>query len=164
VALVNGYSGICARTEKGGLVGVVVVGIDGSEGAAYALDYAIKEAAAHGHRMRLVSAWEIPASVLTSGVASREFYEEFEKQAAKAAREAALRVAELEPSVRCEEVVVEGQAAKALLAGAVGADLLVVGRRGHGTFREMLLGSVSRQLTVHAKCPLVLVPPPGESQ
>jgi hypothetical protein len=117
VALVNGYPGICARTEKGGLVGVVVVGIDGSEGAAYALDYAIKEAAAHGHRMRLVSAWEIPASVLTSGVASREFYEEFEKQAAKAAREAALRVAELEPSVRCEEVVVEGQAAKALLAG-----------------------------------------------
>jgi nucleotide-binding universal stress UspA family protein len=145
-------------------MGVVVVGIDGSEGAAHALEYAIKEAAAHGHRLRLVSAWEIPPSVLTSGVASREFYEEFEKQAARAAHEAAAKVAALEPTVQYEEVVVEGQAAKALLASAVGADLLVVGRRGHGTFREMLLGSVSRQVTVHARCPLVLVPPPIEDQ
>lgn len=145
-------------------MGVVVVGIDGSEGAAHALDYAIKEAAAHGHRLRLVSAWEIPPAVLTSGVASIEFYEEFEKQAAKSAHEAAARVAELEPTLQYEEVVVEGQAAKALLAGAEGADLLVVGRRGHGTFRDMLLGSVSRQVTVHAKCPLVVVPPPLEDR
>jgi nucleotide-binding universal stress UspA family protein len=141
-------------------MGVVVVGIDGSEGSVHALDYAIKEAAAHGHRLRLVSAWEIPPSVLTSGLASKEFYEEFEKQAARAAHEAAERVAKSEPSVKYEEAVVQGQAAKALLANSEDADLLVVGRRGHGTFREMLLGSVGRQVTVHAKCPIVLVPPP----
>ena len=111
---------------------------------------------AHGYRLRLVSAWEIPPSVLTSGVASKDFYEEFEKQAVRVAREAAAVVAEVEPSVECEEVVVEGQAAKALLASAEGADLLVVGRRGHGTFREMLLGSVSRQRWTSARprrCP-----------
>jgi nucleotide-binding universal stress UspA family protein len=142
-------------------MGVVVVGVDGSEGAAYALEYAAKEAAAHGHRLRLVSAWEIPPAVLTSGVASKEFYEEFEKQAGKAAHEAAAGVAKSQPSVECEEVVVEGQAAKALLANAEDADLLVVGRRGRGTFREMLLGSVSRQVTVHARCPVVVVPPPA---
>lgn len=145
-------------TRKGGTMGVIVVGVDGSEGAALALDYAVKEAAVHGYRLRLVSAWEIPPSVLTSGVASREFYEEFERQAATVASEAATRVSQLEPAVEHEEVVVEGQAAKALLANAEDADMLIVGRRGHGTFREMLLGSVSRQLTVHAKCPLVLVP------
>lgn len=145
-------------------MGVVVVGIDGSEGAAYALEYAVKEAAAHGHRLRLVSAWEIPPSVLTSGVASKEFYEEFEKQATRAAHEAAARAKEINPSVKYEEVVVEGQPAKALLASAADADLLVVGRRGHGTFREMLLGSVSRQVTVHAKCPLVLVPRPADER
>jgi nucleotide-binding universal stress UspA family protein len=145
-------------------VGVIVVGTDGSEGAAHALDYAMKEAAAHGYLLRLVSAWEVPPSVLTSGIASGDFYEEFEKQAAKAAHEAAVRVAELEPSVKCEEVVVEGQAARALLASAEDADLLVVGRRGHGTFREMLLGSVSRQVTVHAKCPIVLVPLPADDR
>jgi nucleotide-binding universal stress UspA family protein len=107
-----------------------------------------------------VSAWEIPPSVLASVVASKEFYEEFRENAVMVAKEAAARVAELAPQVEHEEVVVEGQAAKALLANAEDADLLVVGRRGHGSFREMLLGSISRQVVVHAKCPLVIVPHP----
>ena len=141
-------------------MGVIVVGVDGSEGSKYAVDYAAKEAAVHGHRLRLVGAWEIPPSVLTAGIAGRDFYEEFEKQAVRALEEAAARVTAVAPSVAHEEVVAEGQAAKVLLANAEDADMLVVGRRGYGTFREMLLGSVSRQLTVHAKCPLVLVPSP----
>jgi nucleotide-binding universal stress UspA family protein len=141
-------------------MGVIVVGVDGSEGAAYALDFAIKEAAVRGSRLRVVSAWEIPASVLASVVASKEFYEEFRENAVTVAREAAARAAELEPSVEHEEIVVEGQAAKALLNNAQDAELLVVGRRGHGSFREMLLGSISRQVVVHAKCPLVIVPSP----
>jgi nucleotide-binding universal stress UspA family protein len=145
-------------------VGVIVVGVDGSEGARHALDFAIKEAAVRGSRLRMVSAWEIPPSVLASVVASKEFYEEFQKNAAAVARDAAARVAELGPSVEHEEVVVEGQAAKALLSNAEDAELLVVGRRGHGSFREMLLGSISRQVVVHAKCPLVIVPPPGQDR
>jgi nucleotide-binding universal stress UspA family protein len=145
-------------------MGIIVVGVDGSEGAAYALDYAIKEAAVHGFRLRVVSAWEIPPTVLASVVASKEFYEEFRNNAVAVAEEAAARVTELEPSVEHEELVVEGQAAKALLANAEDADLMVVGRRGHGSFREMLLGSISRQVVVHAKCPLVIVPPPGEDK
>lgn len=143
-------------------MGVIVVGVDGSEGSGHALDFAIKEAAAHGYRLRLVSAWEIPPSVLASVVASREFYDEFGKNAVAVAREAAARVAELEPSVEHEEVVVEGQAGRALLGNADDADVLVVGRRGLGTFREMLLGSISRQVVIHAKCPVVVVPPPGQ--
>jgi nucleotide-binding universal stress UspA family protein len=142
-------------------MGVIVVGIDGSEGAGHALDFAIKEAAVRGSRLRMVSAWEIPASVLASVVASKEFYEEFRENAVAVARDAAARVAELAPSVEHEEIVVEGQAAKALLANAEDAELLVVGRRGHGSFREMLLGSISRQVVVHAKCPLVIVPSPA---
>jgi nucleotide-binding universal stress UspA family protein len=145
-------------------VGVIVVGVDGSEGAGHALDFAIKEAAVRGSRLRMVSAWEIPPSVLASVVASKEFYEEFRENAIAVARDAAARVAELEPSVEHEEVVVEGQAAKALLSNAGDAELLVVGRRGHGSFREMLLGSISRQVVVHAKCPLVIVPLPGQDR
>ena len=141
-------------------MGVIVVGVDGSEGSNHALDYAAEEAVLRGARLRLVGAWEIPPSVLTAGMASKDFYEGFERQALAAVREAAVRIAGQYPSVACEEVVAEGQAAKVLLANAEDADLLVVGRRGYGTFREMLLGSVSRQLTVHAKCPLLLVPPP----
>ena len=62
-------------------MGIIVVGVDGSEGAAHALDYAIREAAIHGFRLRVVSAWEIPPSVLASVVASKEFYEEFRNNA-----------------------------------------------------------------------------------
>jgi nucleotide-binding universal stress UspA family protein len=152
------------RVEKGGSMGVIVVGVDGSQGAAYALDFATREAAMRRVKLRVVSAWEIPPSVLASVVASKEFYEEFRENAANAAREAAARVAELEPAVEHEEIVVEGQAAKAILANAGDAELLVVGRRGHGSFREMLLGSISRQVVVHAKCPLVIVPNPAQEQ
>jgi nucleotide-binding universal stress UspA family protein len=141
-------------------MGVIVVGVDGSEGAAIALDFAMKEAALRGSRLRLVSAWEIPASVLASVVAGKEFYEEFRENAIKVAQEAAALVNEREPGVEHEEIVVEGQAAKVLLEHSEDAELMVVGRRGHGSFREMLLGSISRQVVVHAKCPLVIVPSP----
>lgn len=141
-------------------MGVIVVGVDGSEGAAIALDFAVKEAALRGSKLRMVSAWEIPPSVLASVVAGKEFYEEFRENAIRVAQEAAALVEEREPSVEHEELVVEGQAAKALLENATDAELMVVGRRGHGSFKEMLLGSISRQVVVHAKCPLVIVPSP----
>ena len=136
------------------------MGVDGSEGAAIALEFAMKEASLRGSKLRLVSAWEIPASVLASVVAGKEFYEEFRETAIRVARDAAELVAEQEPGVEHEEIVVEGQAAKVLLEHSDDAELMVVGRRGHGSFREMLLGSISRQVVVHAKCPLVIVPSP----
>ncbi|MCE5254828.1 MAG: universal stress protein [Actinomycetia bacterium] len=141
-------------------MGIIVVGVDGSEGAAIALDFAMKEAALRGSKLRIVSAWEIPASVLASVVAGKEFYEEFRENAIRVAQEAAALVDEKEPTVEHEEVVVESQAAKALLDNATDAELMVVGRRGHGTFTEMLLGSISRQVVAHAKCALVIVPAP----
>jgi nucleotide-binding universal stress UspA family protein len=145
-------------------MGVIVVGVDGSEGAAIALDFAIEEAALRDSKLRIVSAWEIPASVLASVVAGKEFYEEFRETAIRVAAEAAALVEEKEPDVEHEEIVVEGQAAKALLDNATDAELMVVGRRGHGSFTEMLLGSISRQVVVHAKCPLVIVPSPKLKQ
>jgi nucleotide-binding universal stress UspA family protein len=45
-----------------------------------------------------------------------------------------------------------------LLEEAADADLLVVGSRGLGGFRGLLLGSVSQQCAHHAPCPLVIVP------
>ncbi len=141
-------------------MGIIVVGVDGSEGAAIALDFAMKEAALRGSKLRIVSAWEIPASVLASVVAGKEFYEEFRENAIQIARDAAALVDELEPGVEHEELVVEGQAAKALLENSTDAELMVVGRRGQGTFTEMLLGSISRQVVAHAKCALVIVPAP----
>jgi len=57
---------------------------------------------------------------------------------------------------------VTGHAADALLGQAADADLIVVGRRGLGGFRSLLLGSVSQQVVQHATCPVVVVQQPGQ--
>jgi nucleotide-binding universal stress UspA family protein len=61
--------------------------------------------------------------------------------------------------VEVERVVVEGPAGGALVEASRGAELLVVGSRGRGGFKGLLLGSVSQQCAHHAECPVVIVPP-----
>jgi nucleotide-binding universal stress UspA family protein len=54
--------------------------------------------------------------------------------------------------------------ASALIEASDGADLLVVGSRGLGGFRGLLLGSVGHQCVLHARCPVVIIRPPAEDQ
>lgn len=56
---------------------------------------------------------------------------------------------------------VEGRAAQVLLDSVTETDMLVVGSRGHGGVVGALLGSVSRQVIAHARCPVVVVPTPA---
>jgi nucleotide-binding universal stress UspA family protein len=65
-------------------------------------------------------------------------------------------------TVEIERRVVQGRAAAALVNESRGADLLVVGSRGHGGFAGLLLGSVSQQCAHHAACPVVIVHPRPE--
>jgi nucleotide-binding universal stress UspA family protein len=62
--------------------------------------------------------------------------------------------------------IVQGPPAQVLLDAAAGAQMLVVGSRGHGTLAGMLLGSVSQHCVQHAPCPVVVIPPdePQESR
>jgi nucleotide-binding universal stress UspA family protein len=59
--------------------------------------------------------------------------------------------------VHVDATVAEGPAASVLVDAAEGADLLVVGSRGHGGFVGLLLGSVSQQCVTHAPCPVLVV-------
>jgi nucleotide-binding universal stress UspA family protein len=136
----------------------IVVGVDGSENGRAALEFAAKEAVLRGARLRIVSAWEIPAAALASVGLSRDFFDEFKDQAVSVVHAAAARLTELQPSVPYEERAMQGQAGNVLLEEALDATLLVVGNRGHGGFRGLLLGSVSRQVLQHARCPVVVVP------
>ncbi len=141
----------------------IVVGVDGSAGSQVAVEFAAREAAAHRAALRIVSAWEVPPSVLSSGGVAPDIYQSFEAEARHIVKEAAARVAELEPTVPREERLVEGHAGNALVGEAQTADLVVIGRRGHGALTELLLGSISHQVADHAKCPVVIVPPAPET-
>jgi nucleotide-binding universal stress UspA family protein len=64
---------------------------------------------------------------------------------------------------------VEGRVAVGTAAGELAAfgdelDLLVVGSRGHGPLRRLILGSTSVQLTREARCALLIIPRPGGSE
>jgi len=61
------------------------------------------------------------------------------------------------PAVKVETAVVEGRAAQVLVDRAQGADLLVVGNRGHGGLAGAFLGSVSFNCAAHSPCPVVVV-------
>jgi nucleotide-binding universal stress UspA family protein len=140
---------------------VIVVGVDHSEGAKEALRFAVEEAHLRRTTLRAVHAWEfgyigapgIEGSVPVLGAELSEH-----REAAEAALDATVR--ETIPDVggvKIERRVVEGAAAAVLVEESRGADLLVVGSRGHGGFAQLLLGSVSQQCAQHAECPVVIV-------
>jgi nucleotide-binding universal stress UspA family protein len=58
---------------------------------------------------------------------------------------------------RVDGRLVEGNAAESIIEAAEGADLIVVGSRGRGGLRSLLLGSVSSAVIHHTRCPTVVV-------
>jgi nucleotide-binding universal stress UspA family protein len=141
-------------------VGRIVVGADGSEGAVQALRFAIEEARIRGAELRAVTAWHVPPAVYGSGWApATTDLDEFRKLAESALRESVEEAGAAEAGVEVAPVVREGNPVDVLLAESEGADLLVLGTRGMGGFKGLLLGSVSQQCAHHATCPVVIVPP-----
>ena len=140
----------------------IVVGIDGSDTAANALDWAMAEAAVRQASLEVVHAWSTPYAYAPMGVGTMPIdpatYERDAKELLADEVDRALERAAVQPP-EVHRVLSEGPAAATLLHAAAGADLLVVGTRGRGGVTEMVLGSVSRQCTHHAPCPVVVVPP-----
>jgi nucleotide-binding universal stress UspA family protein len=137
----------------------IVVGVDGSEASRRALTWARDEAMLRSLPLEVVSAWGMPPvpvvpeisawsaeAVADMGPATKEMVEEM------------LRDVVAERDLDVEVSVVQGAPAAALLDEAADAELLVVGSRGLGGFRSLLLGSVSQQCAQHAPCPVVIVP------
>jgi nucleotide-binding universal stress UspA family protein len=151
-------------------MGTIVVGVDGSPAALAALRFALAEARLRGARLVALYAWVLPLAeapgpfLLGWPDEVGPTVDQLGPALGRAAEErlaAALReVADEAEGVEVERRAVEGPAATMLLEAAAGADLLVVGSRGHGGFRGLLLGSVSQQCAQHARCPVVIVPAP----
>jgi nucleotide-binding universal stress UspA family protein len=143
-------------------MGVIVVGVDGSEGAKAALRFALEETRLREDTLRAVHAWHVDLSVpgIEAAYQPPATALEEHRRFAEAALEAALSEVGVDAGgVEIERRVVEGRPAAALVEESRGADLLVVGSRGHGGFAGLLLGSVSQQVVHHADCPVVVVRP-----
>jgi nucleotide-binding universal stress UspA family protein len=145
--------------NEGTKVATIVVGVDGSESARHAARFGLEEARIHNARLRLVSVWHIPLAVYASPLAPPpmpDLNEDLEALARDAIEATVAELGSVE-GVEIDRVVRQGQPAAILVEEAANADLLVVGSRGLGGFRGLLLGSVSQQCAEHASCPVVIL-------
>ena len=142
-----------ARPAVVGAAPRVLVGLDHSEPAARALSVAIEVARAH-------AAVLVPVHVHGPIEATTRLGARVPVGLEAADRQSLLTQARSQGAgdLRVEPEVVTGHAVAALLEMAGPADVLVVGSRGHGGFRGLLLGSTSTQLAQHATCPVLVVP------
>ena len=135
--------------------GRIVVGVDGSESSKEALRWAVHQAEATGSSVEAIMAWKLPTTY-SFGTPMPTAYD-FAPYCDRALRDVVQEVASECPGVEVSAVVTEGDARQALVTAAGGADLLVVGSRGHGELVGILLGSVSEYCTAHATCPVVVI-------
>jgi nucleotide-binding universal stress UspA family protein len=142
----------------------IVVGVDGSPSSKAALAWAVRQAELAGASVEAVIAWRYP--VMAGGVpyAPGPIYTtDYGEFAATVLNSAVRETVDPDGPVKVSVTAREGNAAQVLLADSDGADLLVVGSRGHGGFTEALLGSVSQACVHHARCPVVIIREPASA-
>ncbi|HEX6360347.1 universal stress protein [Actinophytocola sp.] len=138
--------------------GPVVVGVDGTQASEAAVAFAFAEAAAEDATLVAVHAYA--ESVFDTAFPGVEMDLDWQRQRELAEETLGERLAgwqEKYPQVRVERDVVRDRPTRALRRCAQTARLVVVGRRGRGGFRDLVLGSTSQQLLHHAICPVAVV-------
>ncbi|MBB5957996.1 nucleotide-binding universal stress UspA family protein [Saccharothrix tamanrassetensis] len=141
--------------------GPVVVGVDGSPASEQAVAFAFDAASTRGAVLKAVLAG---SDFVVDGPYGDRLAVDWAAVEDEERRVLAERLAgwqEKYPDVRVDRVVVRERPARALLTSAADAQLLVVGSRGRGGFKGMLLGSTSQTLVHHAPCPVAVVRPPA---
>lgn len=155
----------------------IVVGVDGSASSNRALEWALDEARSHGDStVVLVHAYSspekrnpyahaypyLPADSVKQLAENEQELRDQQEQSARQHAEALLdraleAVGDGSTDVGLKRVVVARDPSRTLVEMSHDADLLVVGSRGRGGFKGLLLGSVSQQCMHHAQCPVVVV-------
>ena len=133
--------------------GRIVVGVDGSSSSEEALRWAIGQARLTGQPVDAVISWEIPVNYSVGPLLDLDW----EGAATSTLKDAIVKAVDSPDADRVSQRVVKGHPAQVLLDAAADAGLLVVGSRGRGGFKGMLLGSVSQHVVARAACPVVVV-------
>jgi nucleotide-binding universal stress UspA family protein len=175
-----------------GPVARIVVGVDASPGALRALAWAADEARLRLASLQVVPAYHgqalaaplyfpsmeaLPGQAVAAGqpppqeeaaetLEQRALFREAVRRQADDLLEGLLgELGETVEGIDVRRSVVEDRnPAEALIELAADADLLVVGSRGRGGFTSLLLGSVSHQVVLHARCPVVVIPSSAEDR
>lgn len=135
----------------------VVVGVDGSDGSRSALDFAAAEANRTGQDLTAVYAYHVPEPWMRDNAAEGTVGHKVQLQAQSLLAESVAGISELYPDLRIHhKVMTDPPPAKALIIAADSAHMLVVGNRGRGRLKSLLLGSVSHDLLAHPPCPTVV--------
>jgi nucleotide-binding universal stress UspA family protein len=140
----------------------ILVGADGTDFSKAAVRWAAREAERRNLPLRVnyVYGWEPHESGYDVGYNDSDFIRKLAEGIAGTAASEARAVA---PHLVVEGDPVIGHPAARLLAEADGAELVVLGSRGHGGFASLLLGSVSQRVATHASCPVVVVRGRGDA-
>jgi nucleotide-binding universal stress UspA family protein len=139
--------------------GRVLVGVDGSEGSLGALRWAARYSLTHDRPLVPIVAWEPSALSTIPVVGVTQPADEVEAQLSAGLADTLADEDLGAPSGQdVRPVVVQAHAASALLDTAGPDDVIVVGSRGRGGFRGLVLGSTSQHVAQHAPCPVVIVP------
>jgi nucleotide-binding universal stress UspA family protein len=139
----------------------IVVGVDGSDGAQRALEWAAAEARLRSADLRVVHAYRTEWVYYPEFAAVRTLVNPADL--AEQAKELVDRCVEQlgalgEGLTVTTEAINDANAAHALLEHAADAEMIVMGSRGLGGFGGLLLGSVSQKVVHHASVPVVIIP------
>jgi nucleotide-binding universal stress UspA family protein len=138
----------------------IVVGVDGSAASDAALEFAFETAALRGAPVLAVRTWldaMVDATRLTVLIAAS--VEAIEADERRLLAEQVAACAKNYPDVPVRRMLSRDGSARVLVEQSATAQLVVVGTRGRGGFRGLLLGSTSQSLIYHAECPVAIIPP-----
>jgi nucleotide-binding universal stress UspA family protein len=139
--------------------GRIVAGFDGADSSLHALSWAARQAVLTDSTLEVVMTWEWPSSYGWAVPIPDDFDPEADT---RKVLDAAIAGAQAEyPGLKVEGRLINGHPAPVLVEASKGADLLVVGSRGHGEFVGMLIGSVSEYCVTNAHCPVLVHREPG---
>ena len=139
----------------------IIVGVDGSEASLEALRKARYLAEPLNAQIEAVGCWEFPRmydGYLMMGIGG------FKESAEKVLNQAVTSVFGSATPNNVKINLVQGNPKTALVKTSKNADLLIVGRRGHGGLGGLLIGSVSSSCIAHAKCPVLVVHAPEDGE
>lgn len=135
----------------------VVVGVDGSDASIGAVAYAANTAAKRRIQLVVVTTYSMPAALFAEGmVPPQPVYDELEKECMPIIDRAVETARKISPDLQVSHAVVEGNPAQVLIDYSRSAKVVVLGSRGLGGIKGMVLGSVSAAVASHAYCPVVV--------